>query len=67
MDRRPRASSRADTRASTSSDSSPAMVGGNILEHGEDFNSYPHLPLAVPYPTSRGSIGGVSPMTRGES
>ena len=36
-----------------------------MLDHVEDFNSYPHLPLAVPYPTSRGSIGGVSPMTRG--
>lgn len=66
MDRRPRASSRVDTRASNSSDSSPAMVGGHLLSHSEDFNSYPHLPLAVPY-SARGAIGGelVSPMTRG--
>ena len=65
MDRRPRAHSRVDTRGSTSSNSSPAMPGGHILDHNEDFNSYPHLPLAVPYQASRGSIGGVSPMTRG--
>ena len=66
MDRRPHASSRIDTRASTSSDSSPALPGGHVLEHGEDFHSYSHLPLAVPYSGPRGSIGGVSPLTRGK-
>ena len=66
MDRRPRASSRVDATGSMSSDSSPAMTSGQVLDHNEDFNSYHHLPLAVPY-SSRGSIGGVSPLTRGKT
>ena len=66
LDRRPRPSSRVEARASISSESSPGMAGVSVLDHGEDFNSYPHLPLAVPYVPSRGSIGGISPMTTGE-
>ena len=64
LDRRPRASSRVDTGGSISSDSSPAMGGGHLLDHGEDLNSYPQMQLTVPYPAPRGSIGGVSPLTR---
>ncbi len=64
MDRRPRASStRIDTRSSNSSDSSPAMPGGHMFDHSDDFNSYPHLTVPVAYPPHRGSIGGLSPMS----
>lgn len=61
FDRR-RASSKADTGGSTSTDSSPAM------HLPEDFNVYSQLPLSAPYLSARGSIGGelVSPLTRGE-
>ena len=65
FDRRPRASSKADTRGSTSTESSPALVGGHL---SDDFNVYQQLPLSAPYLSARGSIGGelVSPLTRGE-
>ena len=65
FDRRPRTSSKADTGGSTSTDSSPALVGGHLPE---DFNVCSQLPLSTPYFSARGSIGGelVSPLTRGE-
>ena len=63
FDRRPRASSKADTRGSTSSESSPALVGGHLPE---EYHTYSQL--SAPFLSSRGSIGGdlVSPMTRGK-
>ncbi len=63
FDRRPRASSKADTRGSTSSESSPALVGGHLPE---EYHTYGQL--SAPFLSSRGSIGGelVSPMTRGK-
>lgn len=66
FDRRPRASSKADTRGSTSSESSPALVSGHLPE---EYHTYPQLPLS--YLSSRGSVAAVagdlvSPMTRGK-
>ena len=65
FDRRPRASSKADTRGSTSSESSPALVSGHLPE---EYHTFSQLPLSAPYLSSRGSIGGelVSPLTRGK-
>lgn len=65
FDRRPRASSKADTRGSTSSESSPALVSGHLPE---EYHAFPQLPLSAQYLSSRGSIGGelVSPLTRGK-
>ena len=70
VERRPRTSSRAETMASSSSDSSPALVGNNLpylLDRTEDFNAFSQPSLSAPFTSSRGSVGGlISPLTRGE-
>ncbi|KAM0800151.1 hypothetical protein BDR22DRAFT_909030 [Usnea florida] len=69
LERRPRTSSRADTVASSSSDSSPAMAGNQLpylLDRTEEFNAFQQPSLSAPFTSSRGSIGGlISPLTRG--
>ena len=70
LERRPRASPRADTMASSSSDSSPALAGNHLpylLDRTEDFNAFSQPSPSAPFPLSRGSVGGlISPLTRGE-
>lgn len=39
------------------------MAGAHLFDHGDGFNSYPHLTVPVAYPPHRGSIGGLSPMS----
>ncbi|CAD6585865.1 MAG: hypothetical protein ASARMPRED_002330 [Alectoria sarmentosa] len=69
LERRPRTSSRADTMASSSSDSSPALAGNRLpylLDRTEEFNAFQQPSLSAPFTSSRGSIGGlISPLTRG--
>lgn len=69
LEGRPRTSSRADTVASSSSDSSPALAGMHLpyqLDHTEEFSTFSQPCLSAPFTSSRGSIGGlISPMTRG--
>ena len=68
IERRPRNPSKAETRTSSSSNSSPALVGGHALDHNEPFNPYQALPLSsqgfLPS-TAAWNNGLVSPMTRG--
>lgn len=69
LERRPRTSSRTDTMASSSSDSSPALAGNHLpypLDRTEEFNAFSQPSLSAPFTSSRGSIGGlISPLTRG--
>ncbi|KAL9124902.1 MAG: hypothetical protein Q9217_005822 [Psora testacea] len=67
FERQPRNPSKSETRASSSSDSSPALVGGHVLDQNEHFNPYQALPLSTqgfPPSTAAWSNGLVSPMTR---
>lgn len=70
LERRPRTSSRTDTMASSSSDSSPALAGNHLpypLDRTEEFNAFSQPSLSAPFTSSRGSIGGlISPLTRGK-
>ncbi|KAL9097354.1 MAG: hypothetical protein Q9163_006364 [Psora crenata] len=69
VERRPRnPSNKADPRASSSADSSPALAGGHVLDQNEPFSPYQALPLSTqgfPTSTAAWNNGLISPMTRG--
>lgn len=69
VERGNRTASKVEARASTSTDSSPALVGGHLFNQNEHFNPYPMLAHSAPeFPPTTASMGGglVSPLTRGK-
>lgn len=68
IERRPRTASKAEARsgdASASSSSSPALVGGQVIEQVDNYNHYPPLPLPSQEFSSSMSANPLSPARRG--